>query len=373
MSNQPTILVKKSDGTMTRMTLDEVKKMKAANKQATQPTKGIPLIVQEDTKILEIVPEKPVMKDSVKITTVESPKNIINPAKDQAEQLLKTPELEPSPVELLLPSIIEPHLLEETLAPHEVKSPALLGGITYDNQIQKILSTARLSPPPERLSRYQSLVTSYLKGVRSLDQVMEYARLSYDQGGLALDEVSAARLLNVLEKDQPNALSKNKPGMPKPDVSPSLRLPKVVPQSVSPLPSPTPIARSPLTTTAMRDVEAPISRQERTAATAVMGPTEEMKNFSLRDWRRLALTPEKAKEIILNKFKSWEAESFFLYHDTRLAWLSSPLIRLYQDTVVEAINQATRLTDMTMKNAAREGLTAADVSALIEVNRSLGV
>lgn len=354
MPTQPTILVKKADGTTVRMSLDEVKKMKENTVKPTE-FKSVPLIIRDE----EDKKDNKIKDTKIEGTNVE--KNILE---DKAKEMLKTPELEPAPVEQLLPSnFSEKHLLHEEVASHEVKNSAVIGGVSYDDQIKKILSVARLSPPAELASRYQSLLTSYLKGIRTAEQVLEYARLPVDRGGLGLDDAGAARLGSALGRDA--TISNPKKTMMKPEMPPT-SMTKPLPRSVSPLPSPS--AMSPTT---MRDIQAPSST--RAQSTPVMGPVDEMKNFSLRDWRRLALTPDKSKEIILNKFKSWKEESFFLYQDTRLAWFNSPLFRMYQEAVAKAINNAGRLADLTLSGGAKDVLTTTDITALIEVNRSLGV
>ena len=123
----------------------------------------------------------------------------------------------------------------------------------------------------------------------------------------------------------------------------------------------------------MRDVEAPKPMPAASQAAAIMGPVDEMQNFSLLDWRRLAVTPENAAEIVMRKFATWKEESFYLYQDTRAAWLSCPLIREYQTTLANAINQNTRLSGLAMGGNARNSITAGDISALVAVNRSLAV
>lgn len=324
MSKQPTILVKKADGTTVRMTLDEVKKMNAGNKVAPPPEPKIATVEQESVS-------------------------------EKAQEMLKTPELEPAPTEYLLP---EPHLLHEEVEEHEVTKPELVAAVSYDDTIEQILKTAKLSPNEEMLSRYRSLIMSLLKGVRTVDQIMVYATAPQEKGGLALSKEEAARLQGVLETTS---------GVPKVAPKPIAKLannPSTQPKN-NPLPRP---AGSGAGRVPMTDVEAPPR-----PAQAIMGPIEEMKQFSLVDWRRLAATPDKAKEILLGKFAGWKEESFFLYRDTRAAWLESPLIREYQEKVVNAINNSTRLADLATGFAAKNTLTPADIAALVEVNRALAV
>lgn len=379
MSNQPTILVKKADGTSVRMTLDEIKKMKSASvvqdvkveeRVEERPiSKGVPLIIREK-KVEETIVDSAV--DPMPVFVPEKSVDIKVDVEAEAKTMLKVPELEPTPVELLIPQSFETHLLEETVAPHEVPHPDVVTEVSYDSDIKKIITSAKLEPTAELMSRYQSLLISYLKGVRSLDQIIKYAELPVDAGGLALDAVVTKRLYNTLASNFPTD-KKPMAQAPKP-VAPAAPLSNR-PMSGAPMAMPTtsrpaaPTKITPAPNTLMRDVQAPV----RTTTTAVMGPVEEMKNFSVRDWRRLATTPEKAKEIILNKFKSWKEESFFLYNDVLTAWFSSPLFQAYQDVVAKAINNSSRISDIRSVSGAAETLNAVDITALIEVNRSLNV
>lgn len=321
------------------MTLDEVKKMKAEKKADN------PLLPQE----LETAPETVIKK---------------------AVEMLKTPELEPAPVEFLLKASAEPHLLHEEIESHEVTRPELVTAVSYDRTVDAVLKNARLTPSPELMPRFQSLIMSLIKGVRTVAQVMEYASAPLLRGGLALSIAEAERLATALNTQ--TGLPNNRSIIiPKPMTAPAS-----TPSNIQGSVKNNPTSNRPHNTGAafvqMHDVQAPQSAPS-TSNKAVMGPIEEMKIFSLLDWRRLAATPDKAKEIILSKFSGWKDESFFLYRDTRLAWLESPLVREYQEKVITAINQSTRLSDMASGFAVKKTLTPADIAALVEVNRVLAV
>lgn len=354
MPNEPTILVKKADGTTARMTLSEVKKMKG-DKKSTNPSPF----------------------DSVNVP-LDQPETIV----EQAREMLQTPELEPAPVEFLLPAseellvvspstplgvnAVEPHLLNEEIEPHEVGKPELVAAVSYDDTIAQIIRQADLSPSAELLPRFQSFIMSLIKGVRTIAQVMEYATAPVARGGLALSPEEAQRFTAALS-DQAGPISR--PAViPKAMTAPAQNMSAPIKNNAAPTRPYS--ARSAAARIQMHDVQAPSSPS---ANKVVMGPIEEMKNFSLLDWRRLAATPDKAKEIILSKFTGWKEESFFLYRDTRQAWLQSPLVREYQEKLVEALNRSTRLADMATGFAAKTTLTPADITALVEVNRILAV
>lgn len=331
MANQPTILVKKTDGTSVRMTLAEIQAMKESKNNSNG----------------EVHKKSP----------------LPNTVTTQAKKLLLTPELEPAPAELLLTDT-EPHLLHEEVQTHEIARPELVASVSYDDIVATVLKQSGLQPAPELMGRIRSLIISLLKGVRTATQVQEYAQSPIERGGLGLSPDETTGFLNALQST---------PGLPHITLNKIPENKKNISTISVPQHASMPLPQTTMYTTAiraMRDVEAPPQTPQ-----PVMGPVEEMKNFSLLDWRRLAATPDKAKEIILAKFRGWQSESFFMYRDTRLAWLSSPLIRQYQATIVAAINANTRLSDAAAVGAVRvkETLSPADIAALVEVNRVLAV
>jgi len=347
---EPMITVKKADGTLVRVPLSEVKKMKESVLAAT------PAAISEVKPEYKIpVPEDALMAKGL----VPEFAKISNDPLAEVKKLLSVPEITAAPTEMQLPAHA-PLALQEP-EPKEILHESVLGNPSYDDVVTRVLAEAKIIPPPALVARYQSLVMSAAKGVRTIEQVLRYAVMPDVQGGLGLDSASAERLGKALA---------HVPGIQVP-ISPIKRAQapvSAINQSVTPV--------RPL----MRDVEPPAKINQPAAPAAprqvasVMGPVEEMQNFSLIDWRRLAVTPEKAAEIIMRKFAVWKTESFYLYQDTRAAWLSSPLIREYQKTLATAINENTRLSSLAMGSGnTRAAITAGDISALVAVNRSLAV
>ncbi len=348
--SEPLIAVKKVDGTIVRMPLSEIKKMKAL-----KPEFKIP--VPEDALVGQ---------GKIPVTGLGG----AGDAMAQVKKLLSVPELEAAPIEPLIPEhfaempAVKPHAPLNLQEPevHEIKQESVLGTPSYEDVVMRVLAGAKLTPSPDLQARYQSLIMSAAKGVRTVEQILRYAVMDNVQGGLGLNQEAAERLGKAL------ALI---PGIQVP-VGPIRRSTPVASAMQAQLAPTTPQATLSARPT-MRDVEAPKVRPVASQAAAVMGPVDEMQNFSLLDWRRLAITPEKAAEIVMRKFAVWKEESFYLYQDARAAWLSSPLIREYQTTLANAINQNNRLSALSMGGNARNIITAGDITALVAVNRSLAV
>lgn len=358
---EPMIAVKKADGTIVRVPLSEIKKMKEASSAtsvAQMPKPDFKIPVPEDALVTQ-----------GKISATGGGADPMA----EVKKLLSVPEILPAPVEPLIPEdfadsevppaapVHEPLPLREPDR-HEIKQESVLGTPSYQDVVTRVLAEAKITPPPDLVSRYQSLIMSAAKGVRTVEQVLRYATMPNVQGGLGLDANSAGRLGKALEKI---------PGIQVP-IAPVRRATEAEVAMQAQLAPSTPLPVSVRPT--VRDVEPPSKTIPMVSqAAAVMGPVEEMQNFSLVDWRRLAVTPEKAAEIVMRKFAVWKEESFYLYQDTRTAWLSSPLIREYQKTLANAINQNTRLSGLSMGGNARNIITAGDIAALVAVNRSLAV
>ncbi len=73
--------------------------------------------------------------------------------------------------------------------------------------------------------------------------------------------------------------------------------------------------------------------------TSVMGPKEEIASFTIDDFRRLSRDPKTAASMVLSKFSGWKEESYLLYLQVRDSWRQSPLFRMYIDKTVEALSQ----------------------------------
>lgn len=361
---EPLIAVKKADGTIVRMPLSEVKKMQAV--QTTNPVvqSSEPVVPKPEFKI-------PVPEDAL-IVNGKIPVSTGNVLAD-VKKLLSVPELEPAPVEPLLPDHFESAQIIPTAKPHaplnlqepadhEIKQESVLGTPSYDDVVTRVLREAKITPTPDLQARYQSLIMSAAKGVRTVEQILRYAVMDTVQGGLGLSQEVAERLGQALAKI---------PGIQVP-VSPIKRVTAVATAMQSQLAPSTPAVSLSARPT-LRDVEPPKVKPVFSTAATIMGPVDEMQNFSLLDWRRLAITPEKAAEIVMRKFAVWKEESFYLYQDARAAWLSSPLIREYQSTLANAINQNTRLSGLSMGGNTKNTITAGDIAALVAVNRSLAV
>ncbi len=98
-----------------------------------------------------------------------------------------------------------------------------------------------------------------------------------------------------------------------------------------------------------------------------------MERFQLADLRRLSGDPARAAEKVIEKLKGWQQESYLLYIDARNAWYRSPLYKKYQSIIKEVINSDGTMEDFLRSRPPKDELTAAEIRAMVEINRQLTV
>ncbi len=396
------IPVKKADGTTVFLTMDEFREYK---KQSTTQSGGsapkklepgktqkiempLPMVANIKTEVANVAPVKDIFIDEAKASHVDD------------IPLAKPPVVESKPVEVVPPpasklqwkSSDHASLLEEDLAEEKKTIPA---PTTTSDNTSTLLRTIKAQFPfpvsKDIEGRFDSLVLSRIRDIRTPLDVEQYAKMSKDQGGLGMEEDQVSMLLAVIAAAQkisaPPTSSQSQPSVPKPP-APTAAVPT----------SPTPVRQAPPITPVMNPqttprIPLPIEPQEYTFNPApksspagsgkammqdivpperrrTMGPVDELQFFSLVDFRRLAPKTESAKEILKSKFQALQEESYVLFLDARDAWHQSPLFKVYQDTILGALENKWTLQNAIGNNP--NGLTLEEVNAIVEVNHYLG-
>jgi hypothetical protein len=405
-----TILVKKADGTMVRMSLDEIRQKKAGASASPAPVPAVPTQVAS-------VPEKP---------PVVVPDNLpVEPAPEQKPVVATSPVAPPRLAKSALPKADMSSLLEEP-AP-KTSSGAPLISLPRDAQADEIIGKLSFTVSKNNLNRLRTLIQLRLKDIRSVDQVEEALSRSEQDGGVGLTRDQAHEVLKHLpgfedlipyKKELPatttpfnafkhgqEATSSPKPVAPAP-VKPVVQAtpskpafqpaPKpmtaqpvatpVVPRPmpvVSPRPASTPAA--PLTkekvietftkTTAAEDPfmklaadsRAKSSMKDIIAKPGAVGPTDEIRSFGLTDFRRLSNKPEEAALRLKQKFINLQGESILLYLEALDAWKASPLYGEYVTTAIHALAGKTPLSALTDTKT----ITFLEMQAIITMERQL--
>lgn len=394
MPDQPTILVKKADGTQVRMTMDEfkiyvrtTKNTKVRNdeqkiEEKKEETEKLGNLETEKLEEAERIKETkeikklPVIKKSEALAT-STPVTEIFVAEAKAK--LAEKKSEPAKPKRWTEEDYK-SLLEEQKVETNSDLPILPD--KQDPKLIKILTELNWQLPENLQSRLRSLVLSKLKDIRTDEQVREYALRGVGQGGLGLSEEQVGQLLTVIarstggkieqvRKDINDKMINHKKidaetkiketGLPVDETGKLRNWDSDFVNSVQPR-----VARP-----VMHDVTTPISKSLSDSTTKQsVGPVDEFAQFSLIDFRRLANDPAEAVKIMLNKLQVLREESFLLYQEALSAWQKSPLYREYQEILGECLRTRQKVDDY-LRTGGTSQLKKEEFDSIIRFNNEL--
>lgn len=401
---EPMITIKKADGTFAKVSLSEFKKMQSGQQKPAEPVK--PSAPAPDPVVMhhKSVPashpvqhHKPAHHAPAHTKShTEHTKTVYHPAKHMTRTDAGS-------------------LLEEKIP---VKGHGVLFSPKREKQVEMVIGKLGFSVAPDLLGRLKSLVLARLKDIKSEDEARELLSRSVKNGGLGLTEQQVEKILQSCheaaelehghEIDAP--VLKGKTGM-LPMVEPP-ELPMVisasppyqggargglpssasVPQTTA-TPLTSPLGKGGMTTVAnvrqnvdvvskfinqtaanepvfKLNTQAAVrkSMQDVSAATAEMGPAEEIKSTTLTDFRRLSGNPEEAARRLQQKMFNLQDESFVLYLDALAAYRASPLYNEYMRAICQSLAERKTLASiLAMKNSIKLN----EVEAIVEMERGL--
>lgn len=308
--NQPTVLVKKADGTFVRMTLDEVKKMRFGG-GSTRDNKPAP----------PVAPPRPA-----------------NPA---------PPKKEAVPFKAITPLVSANRL----------------------NQVEEVQKKLRFSVPVDLQNRLRSIIQLRLKDIRSAEQTKDKVKQAVKDGGLGLGEKEADELSSVcdiiLGREMKNKNLDSVPVLKRKAPLPMVE-PEELPTNATPFNSfvhgekrvfpPRSIAK-----TVMEDVTPPKPVE--------MGPIEEIQYMTWVDFHRLSAKPAEAAARLKQKFLNLRDESVLLYIDALSAWHKSPLYTDYMKAICQSLKERRKLSASLGTEAGKINLE--DILALVKMESEL--
>ncbi|MFA6547641.1 MAG: hypothetical protein WCT11_01700 [Candidatus Magasanikbacteria bacterium] len=351
VDTQPTILVKKADGTTERITLAELKA------RQTKPVAVVATIVPEKIKI-----EEP----KIELSKIEQPK------------IEKPHGLVIGPIEKNLPElnvlaqnkIVQAPLKSEDLKPllHEVApdSPHTDSNIATArvDQVSKIILGLSFKVPPQFENRLRSGVQLRLKDIRSEADTRDLCLRSIKDGGLGLTQSQADELVSKTHPTASPLVKKDQishapilPPMPVIEIMKKSDKEAAVEKFLNPIRSNPPQSLKPL----MHDVK---------AKPASMSPLDEIQYFSLIDLRRLSSQPSEAVSRLKQKFVNLKDESFLLFMDSWNAWRNSPLYQSYTEVVDSALSQKLSLNTVL---DSKEKISLPEIEALVKMEKELDI
>ena len=396
---QPTVLVKKADGSTERVPLDVFRKQKKQPEPQTQKdTKQSPQprqtksVQKSEPKVEKKQFEKKVAEKKVHDIPSLSFKGVIK----------KAPKKEPEKKEVsqLLPQEEAPHELSTTTPVKHIFVDEAEAALEWDKDDHASLLDEEM-PEVEDLKqrgavhethkditkgmgvqkgvskelkpRLASLVVSFKKGIRSDDQFVEYAMRDVTRGGLGLMEPQARELLEQTKKEYTPSASSKPIVLPRP-IEPQMKKPPVSAQkSVVPNMAPPKLVVPPR---AVPNTPSPLLKHDVTPSqgiSRIQGPEDEAQNFTLVDLRRLSRDPKVAVDMLLAKFEGWKEESFLLYMKTRDAWKVSPLNKKYTSTTSQALREGIPVQDILNKDTSPDRMTMEEYTSIVLFNKKLDV
>lgn len=359
---QPTILVKKADGTTERITLAELKARQS----------GVPVAV---VAAVAPVVVKTVEPEKIKF---EEPK-FEKPKIDQPHGLVIGPVEKKSPVSS---AMVQDRIIQAPLKSDDVKSllheevsdspqADMTTASTRTDQVSKFIASLSFKVPPQFENRLRSGVQLRLKDIRSEADTRDLCLRSIKDGGLGLTQAQAEELIS---KTQPTKL----PTIPKDQVSHAPILPPMPvieimkktdrEAAVEKIIGQTPVSISPIRSSQSQSLR-PLMNDVKTKP-AQMGPLDEIQYFSLVDLRRLSSQPTEAVNRLKQKFVNLKDESFLLFMDSWNAWHNSPLYQSYTEVLDEALSQKSSLN--TVLNT-KEKISLAEIEALVKMEKELDI
>lgn len=381
MANQePTILIKKADGTTERVPLSSLQKTNnnkqgtTNNKQGTISKEQLARNKKQETgnhtqhssktharkKKVSSVRSVPKVSDTIPshddLPVQATPHDLATttPVNDFFVDLAKahhwTADDHASPLE---------ESFDAPAPPVPVSAP--LPHSRYED-VQTIAAAVQFSIPEELDSRLHALIQSRIKDIRTDKQILVYAMRDVQHGGLGLDEQQAQALVETIHSE---LAVKRATDIPEPKHTilhtkkEITKSPSIGSQAVSPGGS-RPMAKKQGTEVSITDIHPP-KREDMT-----LGPVDEIQSMTLADFRRLSADPHSAVEVLREKIATIRQESYLEYLKAQHAWYKSPLYRTYLAYLGASLDKKQPL-----KEVLGSELTEDDISVIASFTESL--
>jgi hypothetical protein len=303
MSTESTILVKKADGSSVRMTLADFKLYKTGGVVSEKGKKKEELPV----KIENILPAVLTPVSKIFVDEAMAKKKTIVWKSEDHESLLANDD-------------------ENDLKPSEVALTKL--PVRRNDLLSKVLKNLKFSLKENLLARVDSLVISKLKDIRSDEQILDYAVRAENVGGLGLDKKKAEELLLAIKSSlTPVSKMVNVDRSQKNDE-------QILQQNVF-----SDRQKNVIKDFGNKPILHDVSPAQRVVEEVkkVVGPVDEIRGFTLVDFRRLGTSPKECVKILKEKLEVLKSDSIVIFLEAVLAWRESPLFRQYEENLSKAI------------------------------------
>lgn len=366
----PKILVKKADGSYVHMSLSDIQKKATASSAAPAPAAPAS------------APVKPI-----------TPKPLPAAAQPKIEK--------PEPISLL----------EEPVPIFKEAAP--LTSVTKEKQVDEIIKSLSFKTPVQNDSRLRSILLSFLKDVRGGAEFIEIMMRSEIAGGVGLSETQANEIFKKAgevktgKKEPEKTINLAKPvsvkSNPKenerlekevPMVRSNFSFPKTVPSGVTTLPATAKNLavkiepQKAVQVSIAAKIEKPAvafepsifkndvskargSMNDVKAPPLALGPVDEIKAFSLVDFRRLSTNPSDAAKRLKQKFLNLREESVVMFFEALDAWHTAPLYNDYLALVSDALKGRQPL--MRVAAVDNKKIQSVEIAAILQMEKELSM
>lgn len=355
---QPTVLVKKADGSSVRMTLAQLKSYKDGS-------------VKQDPPADDAV-SKP--KTSRHDDTTQKIPTAVDSVVDQGDTI--------GHVGITNPSNQAPS--KEVILSSNQNTQTTIGQATptaadMDQLGDQQRTAQKHTPPPAGhtwdTDDHVSLLDESVHG-EDLPMVIEKRRQ-------ALSRISPVK--DIFVDEAAAAMHELSPSSPVPKSSPKRAMSAPVSGSVPAGKKPVlhdvmpgteqPVAHRSVTTKTTPTASAPMVASLGTTSPAAhsTGPIDELANFTLVDFRRLSNDLSVAKQRMREKFMTLQQESYVLYMQAVAAWYRSPLVSQYQEIIERALREQQPIVNLTAADTTQQTLSAEEFKTITALHSALGL
>jgi hypothetical protein len=373
---------------------------KAPVPQKPLPPKPQPVPKKEPEKVVPPPPPIPQKKDEVKQVTAS-----------QMKPALQDRKIPGKGVNASFYFDVEDE--EDVQKMHKEEVSTAAKAIDYTGVVKAIAEQAGISFSEELLQkRFESLITSRLRDIRTSVQLRELLGRSKKVGGLELDSEKIEKVMKVTEekaktfhdneaiktmemrqriKMQETEKEKTQQEKMRQAVAQEqikkavldLQKRNEIEKEAKPEPPPKPISKEPKkekpvpiipkVQRPMPEVDSRPKIVDIKTPPRLMGPVEEIRSLNLTDFRRLGTNPTEAVEKIKEKVDLLEEESFTKKAEAIQAWKKSEIYQIYLDIGNEGMNKGKSVQDVitSRKMDGRSYLTNEEFEAVGDLNKQL--
>lgn len=302
---------------------------------------------------------------------------------------------------------------EDVQKMHKEEISAAANTIDYSGVVKDIANQAGVSFSEELLQkRFESLITSRLRDIRTSVQLRELLGRSKKVGGLELDPEKTDQIVKITEEkaktfhdneaikamemrqrmkmqetEKEKALQeKMRQAVAQEQIKKAvldLQKRNEIEKEAKPESPPKPIPKKPKKAKLapiipkvqrpMPEVDSRPKIVDIKTPPRLMGPIEEIRSLNLLDFRRLGTNPNEAIEKIKEKVDLLEEESFTKKAEAIQAWKKSEIYQIYLDIGNEGMNKSKSVQDVieSRKIDGRSYLTNEEFEAVGDLNKQL--